>query len=168
MQRARLFKDWMFFCFVFLQLYTAQTHQLHHGAETGLWGRTGGREGRKGVEMSTETEREAIGACYGGGRLVELLGKGRAAGRGSVKSGCRLSKEPSKPRVSTKTTATATATPPALRLYENAILISAQKNCISDQYDSSLHQARSDPSCRFYSLSFSCLSPLSLSFFIAL
>lgn len=102
---------------------TAQT-PLHHGAETGLWG----REGRKGVEISTETERQAIGACYGGwgGRLVELLGKGRATGRGSVKSGCRL--------------------------YENAILISAIKNCISDQYDSSLHQAQPDPSCRFYSL----------------
>lgn len=150
--------------FFLLQLYSTNT--VTPWCRNWTLGEDERREGRKGVEISTETEREALGACYGGGRLVELLGKGRATGRGSVKSGCRLSKEPSEPRVSTKTTAT--ATPPALRLYENAILISAKKNCISDQYDSSLHQARSDPSCRFDSLFFSCLSPLSLSFFIAL
>lgn len=154
----------VFFCFVFVLFFfncTAQT-PLHHGAETGLWGRTRGGRGRKGVELSTETEREAIGACYGGGRLVELPGKGRAAGRGSVKSGCRLSKEPSQPRVSTKTTAT--ATPPALRLCS-----SARKRTVSPTRTT--HRCTKPGPTLHADLTpflFSCLSPLSLSFFIAL
>lgn len=107
-------------------------------------GRTrGGREGRKGVEISTETEREAIG---GEARRIAGERKSDRTRIGEIRLSA-LQRAIKSQSVHQNYSHDHVAGAPAL-------LISVKKNCISDQYDSSLHQTRSDPSCRFDSLFF--------------